>query len=115
MQEQPNVQISRSSRPRTDAGRPEVLVREIDGELVILDRGRGVVHQLNGTATLVWKHCDGARTVSDIAEALSRAYDVSVDIAERDVAATVRQLAELHLLADTEGSRDAVPQGEHHG
>jgi hypothetical protein len=99
------------------AERPEVLVREIEDELVILDRERGVVHQLNGTATLVWKRCDGERSVRDIAVELARVYDVSVDTAERDVETTVLRLAELHLLAGVggEGLPTAPPQGDHHG
>jgi hypothetical protein len=42
--------LSHASRLRAAAPRADVLVREIDGDVVILDRTRGLVHQLNGTA-----------------------------------------------------------------
>lgn len=115
MQTTPAVQIRSSSRPRAGTELREVLVREIDGELVILDRCRGVVHQLNETATLVWKGCDGERTVREIAGELSRAYDVTVDTAERDVTATVRLLADLGLLAEVGIFIEESSDGETHG
>jgi hypothetical protein len=94
------MNVSHATRLRTAAPRPDVLVRETDGELVILDRTRGLVHQLNGTASLVWKRCNGDRSVRDIAAEVAATFDVSIDTAQRDIAATVRQLAELGLLVD---------------
>ena len=93
---------------RCAAPRPDVLVRETDGELVILDRRRGLVHQLNSTASFVWKRCTGDRSVRDIAAEVATTFDVSIDTARRDVGATVRQLAELSLLVDAdEAPKDA--------
>ena len=53
-----------TSRPRR---RVNLSVRTIDGETVVLDRDGGFVHQLNDSATYVWKHCDGSASERDLA------------------------------------------------
>ena len=93
------MKLSRASR-LTATPRADVLVREIDGELVILDRTRGLVHQLNDTASFVWQRCNGDRSVREIATDVAATFDVSVETAQRDVGATLEQLVELSLLVD---------------
>jgi hypothetical protein len=75
---------------------------------MILDCTRGLVHQLNGTASLVWKGCTGNRSVHDIAAEVAATFDVSIDTAQRDVETTVRQLAELRLLVDAGGAAEGT-------
>jgi len=81
--------------PRRRAG---VRARAIDAEMVMLDRQRQLVHQLNETASYIWDRCDGEHTVTAIARELTRAFDVGLETAERDVAATVRQLEAVGLV-----------------
>jgi Coenzyme PQQ synthesis protein D (PqqD) len=82
-------------RPRR---RPDLTMREIDGEVLILDRRAGRIHQLNRTASYIWDRCDGAVTVDEIARDLVRVFDVDPGRASADVAATVAQLHERSLL-----------------
>jgi Coenzyme PQQ synthesis protein D (PqqD) len=79
--------------------RSDVTSRLVDGEMLVLDRRAGLIHQLNHTASFVWERCDGQSTLSDIAHQLVHAFDVDPNVAARDVSAMVMQLQELHLLA----------------
>jgi hypothetical protein len=61
--------------------RSDVLMREVDGEMVILDRKTGLIYQLNTTASRVWEWCDGSRTATELAEMVVRAFDVDPNTA----------------------------------
>jgi Coenzyme PQQ synthesis protein D (PqqD) len=43
-----------------------LFVQQLGDELILYDMERGKYHQLNGTAALVWKSCDGRRTLTDL-------------------------------------------------
>jgi hypothetical protein len=48
-------------------GRSEgLLTEQVDGELLVYDETDDVACRLNATAALVWRNCDGRRTVSDL-------------------------------------------------
>jgi hypothetical protein len=47
-----------------------VLVRELAGEAVVYDLHRNQAHCLNLTAAVVFRHCDGRRSVEEIAAQL---------------------------------------------
>jgi hypothetical protein len=47
-----------------------IIIREVDGELLLYDRVRDRAHCLNETAAAVWKLCDGRTTASVIAKKL---------------------------------------------
>ena len=87
---------------RVDAIRPsrrlDLTIRELDGEMVILDRQAGLVHQLNRTASCIWEACDGSATPAELAEVVARTFDVDPNTAAEDVAAAVAQLQKLSLL-----------------
>ena len=38
----------------------KVVVREVEGEILLLDTGANLIHQLNETASFVWRRCDAA-------------------------------------------------------
>jgi hypothetical protein len=78
----------------------------VDGEVVVLDRQAGLIHQLNQTASYIWDRCDGQSTVAEIANQLAAAFDVGADTAVQDVAITITQLQSLGLLE----SLDNVPE-----
>ena len=82
-------------RPRR---RIEVKSRLVDGELVILDRDRGLVHQLNSTAMCIWERCDGQHTVAEIAAQVSDIFEMDRETALRDVVQAVRQLQVAKLV-----------------
>jgi hypothetical protein len=78
--------------------RTDVNVRIVDGELVVLDRHKGLIHQLNQTASYIWERCDGRSTAADIAKQLVKEFGVSVETAEADAQGFVEQLHALDLL-----------------
>ncbi len=47
-----------------------LIVREIDGETLVYDRGRDAASCLNEFAARVWRECDGETSVAAIAAAL---------------------------------------------
>ncbi len=65
-------------------------------ELLVYDLDRHKAHCLNLSAALVWKHCDGNSTASEIAARVSR--KLKQDFPEDAVWLAVRQLEKLHLL-----------------
>jgi len=81
-------------RPR--ARKEGLLVRDLGDEVVVyeLESHRG--HCLNRTAALVWRACDGRRTVAAIAAQLGRELGVPGD--EDLVRYTLRRLREARLL-----------------
>ncbi len=82
------------------AQRPDLLCREVDDELVILDRARENIHQLNAAAGIVWKMCDGMHSIENICAALAETYGISLKRAQDDVMQTLTTLAELGLVTD---------------
>lgn len=77
---------------------PDVNVRAVEGEIVILDRQKGLIHQLNRTASYIWDRCDGKSTVAELSNQVAEVFDVDLQTAAKDVAATVWQLRRLNLL-----------------
>lgn len=77
---------------------PQVQSRVVGDATAVLDRGRLRIHRLNETAGYVWDRCDGRHTASQIARELAATFDIPADVAERDVAAIVRQLQDANLV-----------------
>jgi hypothetical protein len=78
--------------------RPDLMTRLIEGEIVILDREAGKVHQLNPVASCIWNSCDGSSSVDSIAEHLVASFDVTPETARRDVEVMLQEFQELGLL-----------------
>lgn len=88
----------KSSRPVV---RPDLIIREVNGELVVLDRRGGKVHQLNATASYIWHCCNGRSNPKGIAESLAERYGIEITQAEGDVEATIAKFRELGLLSNS--------------
>ncbi len=87
-----------NSSPELPAARSEgLLVEEIGDETVVYDTGSGQAHCLTSVAAAVFAHCDGTRSVDELATLSSSKLGEPVD-AERVDAALV-QLEEIALLA----------------
>ena len=55
-----------------------LIVKEVDGETLVYDLKTDKAHCLNETAALVWKNCDGRKSVSEISEILSAESNTNV-------------------------------------
>ena len=78
--------------------RDDLKSREVDGEVLILDRRSNRIHQLNQTAGLVWSLCDGEHDVAGIATELIERFGAEREVAARDAARTVQELRDLGLF-----------------
>src|SRR5262245_14317764 len=64
---------------RPDARREQLLLQEVGEEFVVYDLQRHRVHQLNRSAALVWRSCDGHKTVADLTKLLKMELDPAAD------------------------------------
>ena len=85
----------RTSRPKRCE---DVTSRLVDGEMVVLDRQHGFVHQLNKTATFIWEQCDGEHTTAEIASRMAEKFVVDEATALNDIIRVLNELRELKLL-----------------
>jgi hypothetical protein len=86
------------------ARRENILIEEVGGELLIFDVSNNRAHCLNESAAAIWRHCDGTRSVDDLAQHLFPKL-VPSD-AERVVSLGIERLSRRRLL---ENSRTAAP------
>ena len=92
---------STDDRPR--ARFEELVTKQLEsGETVVYDRTRDRVHCVNRTAALVWQHCDGTRSVADLAHILHDEVGLPEDEAIVDLALAELRKAKL-LEAEPEG------------
>ena len=76
--------------PKAKTGR--LIVREIDGETLVYDRGLDAASCLNEFAARVWRECDGETSVAAIAAAMGED--------ERAVWLALHQLTKAQLLTE---------------
>jgi hypothetical protein len=81
----------------TIARNPKLAWREIDGETVIISPEDSQVHELNETASLVWKHAEG-QTLDQLAQRISAEYEVSRETARADLEELLAALGEKQLV-----------------
>lgn len=79
-----------------------VTVRAVESELLVLDRETQRIHQLNPTASFIWRCCSDAASEEEIAGLLAQKYAVDEHIALKDVGETLRRLRELELVVGAE-------------
>jgi len=85
--------------------RSDLVVLELDDELIVYDAAERSLHHLNATATLVWKLCDGTRSVAVIIATIAETAAVDVELVEADVVDLIAGLRTASLLVDEERSR----------
>ena len=88
--------LERSREVSPEARRARLLVREVADELVVYDLERHHAHGLNRAAALIWRHCDGRTTVTELAAVLRRELGAACD--ETAVWMALRRLGKAHLL-----------------
>jgi hypothetical protein len=80
------------------------LVRELDGEAVVLDLESGMYYGLNEVGAWIWRHVSlaGGTSLRALAAAVADEFGLDPADAERDVAAFVESLR-ANRLADVRG------------
>ena len=69
------------------------VLEEMDDEALLYHEGLKKTIYLNETAAVIWKLCDGERTIQDIIDLLNQAYADSGDRVDADVAEAIASLA----------------------
>lgn len=87
-------------RRRTD----NLVVQEMEDETLVYDLDKHKAHCLNGTAATVWRSCDGASSVGDVAAKLHAETGLPAD--EKIVLMAIRSLEKARLL---DGSASVPP------
>jgi Coenzyme PQQ synthesis protein D (PqqD) len=90
------------SKPRSRTH--ELIVQEMQDETLVYDEHNHRAHCLNASAALIWKSCDGARTVSEIANQVSR--ELGAPVTDEIVLNAIDKLSRRRLM--TEPSRPSV-------
>ncbi len=80
--------------------RPSLDVQDTntDGETVLLDLRTGRYYTLNRLGSVIWDHCTGHNTISDIHAVLCDRFDVAPERALDDLVTLVNQLIQEGLL-----------------
>ena len=78
-----------------------LLVREVDGEVLVLDTESDRIHQLNVSASFIWHQLAAGAPVDEIAKGLAIEFNVDDDTAYRDVSAIVREFLALGFVTPT--------------
>lgn len=86
---------------------PDIEVRTVDEEKVVLNRDGEHIHQLNETASFVWDRCDGKHEIGEIADELATVYGVDSKQTLQDVSDVVLQFSQLGLLEGAAGESGA--------
>ena len=86
--------------------RTDLLVREIEGETVILDRQNDRIHTLNPTASFIWNALATHRSADAIVQSLTEAFDVDAQSAAKDVNDTLDSFGKLNLISQVTQEED---------
>jgi hypothetical protein len=82
----------------TERPREGLLVREVDGEVLVLDAEADRIHQLNPSASLIWRLYDSGADAAEIASTLAIDYDLDKHKSYTDVKAALEQFRALKLI-----------------
>jgi hypothetical protein len=75
-----------------------LLTEELSNEVLVYDLERHKAHCLNPSAALIWKHCDGRTSITEIVQLLEKSLGTSVD--EDVVWCALDQLEKDYLLEE---------------
>jgi len=78
------------------ARKDSLIVKELPDETLVYDTQRDKAHCLNSTAALVWKNCDGKKTVHQLRQLMEQ--DAGARVPEEMVWLALDQLKQFNLL-----------------
>lgn len=80
----------------------EVLAKEIDGEVVVINLASGTYYSAEGVGSLVWSTIEGGLPLSEVAAEVAARYDVGLEQARDDVLAFAAELLREGLMVAAE-------------
>ncbi len=72
--------------------------RRIAGEIFIVDAAKSELHELNGTAALIWEGLAAGRTEEALVSAIKEEFEVDEKTARADLESFVGELLKTGLL-----------------
>ena len=90
--------LHKAAAARIPVAAPGFELADIDGEALLFSHGRTSMHRLNASATLIWKLCDGKRTVAEIVGLISNAFSDKGGDVEGDVCKVIDELIGVGAL-----------------
>jgi hypothetical protein len=103
---------SENPKTRLDAGPALELAeesltwREVDGEIVILDRRNWMYMGINGSGMLLWKQILEGASRPQLVECLRDEYEIDEEAARHDVEVFLEMLSSHNLLNNGAASED---------
>jgi len=76
----------------------EVLARQVGGETVMLDLAKGTYFGLDPVGARIWQLLGDGKALAEVCDAIVEEYDVSRDVAERDLLDLVGKLMAQGLI-----------------
>ncbi|MGH9709737.1 MAG: PqqD family protein [Candidatus Acidiferrales bacterium] len=94
------------NHPKRIIPNPLLAWREIDGQVVIISPEDSMVHELNETASFIWKQVDSRRDAAEIARNVGIEYSVGASEVQEDTERFLSCLAKKGLLQIEEMPRN---------
>lgn len=85
------------------ARRKDLIVEELPDEVLVYDLNTDEAHCLNQTAALIWKSCDGQKSVGEIAASLEQ--ELKSPVSEQVVMLGLEELSFIASLKKRHGKR----------
>lgn len=82
---------------------PNLVTRDIDGEVVIMIPAKGKVLALNEVGSFIWNRINGSNSIEDILNAVCHEFDVNREQAAVDVDDFITLLYDKNLLVKEVG------------
>lgn len=79
---------------------PNVIVKAVEADLVLLDLSGGTYFKLNETGAFLLERIRSGDTPGEAAAALTRHFDVGLEAATRDLDKLLKTLQQKRLLCD---------------
>ena len=86
----------------------------VNGEVVILDRAAGFRSSAQRDGHHIWRACDGAQSVDEIAERLVARFEGEPETVRPDVIRTLTDFERLGLLVDGPVDASATLTGDNY-
>lgn len=90
--------MEQTRRPIPAARQADLIIQEVPEETLVYDLKNHKAHCLNRTAALVWKHCDGKQTASEVARKVEK--ELGAPVSTEVVWLAVHQLEKKKLLQE---------------
>jgi hypothetical protein len=95
---------------KPSARKTGLVVKKLNSETLVYDVEKHQAHCLNQNAAFIWEHCDGKRSVDELADLFDNIDHLSADQRQQIVWIVLAELSKSHLL-EKPIEKTQTPQG----